>query len=85
VRKSQAQATHRVGHARTLPSVIWASGVLWVSLDHLVGASSERRRNFESERAATSATRHNERVQPDSVTAFRGRTPFQPTNAALPV
>jgi hypothetical protein len=34
--------------------------------------------------AATSATRHNERVQPDSVTAFTGRTPFQPTNAALP-
>jgi hypothetical protein len=35
--------------------------------------------------AATSATRHNERVQPDSATAFRGQTPFQQTNVALPV
>jgi hypothetical protein len=34
---------------------------------------------------ATSAMRHNERVQPDSVRAFTDRTPFQPTNAALPV
>jgi hypothetical protein len=35
--------------------------------------------------AATSAMRHNERVQRDSVRAFKGRTPFQPTNAAFPV
>ena len=35
--------------------------------------------------AATSAMRHNERVQPDSATAFTGQTPFQPTNAALSV
>jgi hypothetical protein len=35
--------------------------------------------------AATSAMRHNERVEPGSVTAFSGKKPFQQTNAALPV
>ena len=34
---------------------------------------------------ATLAMRHNERVEPGSVTAFRGQKPFQQTNAALPV
>jgi hypothetical protein len=29
--------------------------------------------------ATTSAMRHNERVQPDSVRDFTGRTPIQPT------
>jgi hypothetical protein len=35
--------------------------------------------------AATSAMRHNERVELDSVTALRGQKPFQQTNAVLPV
>ena len=35
--------------------------------------------------ATTSTMRHNQRVEPDNVTAFRGQGRFQPMNAALPV
>jgi hypothetical protein len=35
--------------------------------------------------ATASTMRHNQRVEPDSVTALRGQKPSQLTNAVLPV